>query len=174
MSVASDMNGILVSLYRYKAWANLELHDALEKFNAERHPEEFKAMLHILDHVNVVDRIFLNRLTGTGSNDFKTTNSENMPSLSELREIVCATDNCYLDFVANVSPERLKQRVHFVFTDGNNGAMSGEEMLLHVVTHGGYHRGSVGQILEGLRIDSPPDSLTKFLHRHEPDRRMRI
>ena len=173
MSITSDVNGIFVSLYKYKAWANLELHDALEKFNAERYPDEFKAMLHILDHVNVVDRIFLNHLTGSSSDDFKATNSEKMPSLSELREIVCATDNRYLDFVSNVSTERLKLRVHFVFTDGNNGAMSCEEMLLHVVTHGGYHRGSVGQMLEGLCIDSPPDSLTKFLHRHEPDRRMR-
>jgi uncharacterized damage-inducible protein DinB len=61
--------------------------------------------------------------------------------------------------------------VHFTFTDGDKGTMSCEEMLLHVITHSGYHRGSIGQMLEDLGTDSPPDSLTKFLHRHEPERR---
>jgi uncharacterized damage-inducible protein DinB len=167
-----DMNSILVSLFRYKAWANVEMHDALANFNAEQRHDEFQAMLRILDHVNTVDRIFKDHIIGKREQPFKTTNSEKTPNLSELREIVSATDNWYLEFVSNVSNERLKQRVQFTFTDGGNGAMSCEEMLLHVVTHGGYHRGSVGQMLEVMSIDSPPDSLTKFLHRHEPERRL--
>lgn len=165
------MNGILVSLYEYKTWANTELHAALAKFDAQQHPNEFRAMLHILDHVNVVDRIFQDHLRGTTTPRFKATHSEQTPSLPELSEIVTATDSWYLQFVSGVSAERLKQRVHFTFVDGDRGAMSCEEMLLHVVTHAGYHRGSVGQMLEDMGLDSPPDSLTKFLHRHEPERR---
>jgi uncharacterized damage-inducible protein DinB len=166
------MNSILVSLFKYKAWANRELHAALAKFDAQQHPGEFRAMLHILDHVNVVDRIFQGHLKGTGTSHFKATHSEQMPSLSELGEIVSATDDWYLQFVSSISAERLKHCVRFTFVDGDNGAMSCEEMLLHVITHGGYHRGSVGQILEDMGLDSPPDSLTKFLHRHEPERRV--
>ncbi len=166
------MNNILVSLFEYKAWANTELHAALEKFDAQQHPSEFRAMLHILDHVNVVDRIFQGHLTSGVTSRFKATNSEQTPSLPELREIVRATDNWYLQFVPDISAERLKQRVYFTFVDGDRGAMSCEEMLLHVITHGGYHRGSVGQMLEDKGRESPPDSLTKFLHRHEPERRV--
>jgi uncharacterized damage-inducible protein DinB len=166
------MNSILVSLFEYKTWANEELHAALAKFDAQRHPNEFRAMLHILDHVNVVDRIFQGHLTGTAASHFKATNSEQTPGLPELREIVRATDDWYLRFVSDISAERLKQRVHFTFVDGDKGAMSCEEMLLHVITHGGYHRGSVGQMLEDMGLDSPPDSLTKYLHRHEPERRL--
>jgi uncharacterized damage-inducible protein DinB len=166
------MNSILVSLFKYKAWANTELHVALAKFDAQEHPSEFRAMLHILDHVNVVDRIFQGHLKGADTSHFKATHSEQTPSLSELRDIVSATDDWYLQFVSSISAEHLKQRMHFTFVDGDKGAMSCEEMLLHVITHGGYHRGSVGQMLEDRGFDSPPDSLTKFLHRHEPERRL--
>jgi uncharacterized damage-inducible protein DinB len=166
------MNDILVSLFNYKAWANVELHTALANFNAQQYPDEWQSMLQILDHVNTVDRIFKGHLTGSDEELLLATNSEKTPNLAELKEIVSAADNWYLDFVANVSAERLKKRITFTFTDGDRGAMSCEEMLLHVITHGGYHRGSVGQIMESLCMDSPPDSLTKFLHRHEPERRI--
>lgn len=166
------MTSILVSLFEYKAWANAELHAALAKFDAQLHPSEFRTMLHTLDHANVVDRIFQNHLIGAAMPLFKATHSEHTPSLPELREIVSSTDDWYLQFASGISAERLKHRVHFTFTDGDRGAMSCEEMLLHVITHSGYHRGSVGQMLEDMGTDSPPDSLTKFLHRHEPERRL--
>jgi len=165
------MNDILVSLFKCKAWANAEVHAALEKFDAHRYPEQFQAMLQILDHTNVVDQIFKGHLTGVNEQLFQSTNSEKTPSLYELRAAVSATDNWYIDFVSCISAERLKQRLHFTFTDGDSGTMSCEEMLLHVITHGGYHRGNVGQILEELGLESPPDSFTKYLHRHEPERR---
>lgn len=166
------MNSILVSLFKYKAWANAELHAALEKFDTQQHPNGFRAMLHTLDHANVVDRIFMSHLDGTTAPNLKATHSEPMPSLSELRETVKSTDDWYLQFASNVSAERLKHRVHFTFTDGDNGSMSCEEMLLHVITHSGYHRGSIGQMLEDMGTNSPPDSLTKFLHWQEPERRL--
>jgi len=165
------MNGILVSLFAYKAWANAELHAALARFDAQLHPHKFRGMLQTLDHANVVDRIFQGHLSGTGT-PFKATHSEPTPGLPALRDTVIATDRWYLQYVSNVSSERLNQRVHFTFTDGEPGAMSCQEMLLHVITHAGYHRGSVGQMLEDTGVDSPPDSLTKYLHRHEPERRL--
>nr|WP_316644450.1 DinB family protein [uncultured Roseateles sp.] len=166
------MNSVLVSLFEYKSWANVELFAALDRFDAQQHPEEFRAMLHLLDHVNVVDRIFQGHLMGVTGQRFEATHSEAVPSLQALRDVVTATDGWYVQYASGISAERLKQRLHFSFVDGDGGAMSCEEMLLHVITHGGYHRGSVGQMLEDLGLDSPPDSLTKFLHRHEPERRL--
>jgi uncharacterized damage-inducible protein DinB len=144
----------------------------LERFDAQQHPDKFRAMLHALDHANVVDRIFQAHLSGTTAQPFTATQSEPTPSLSELREVIKATDDWYVRFACGVSAEGLKRPIHFTFTDGNRGTMSCEEMLLHVITHSGYHRGSIGQMLEDMGTDSPPDSLTKFLHRHEPERRL--
>ena len=165
------MNKLLVSLFQHKAWANREVHEALARFDSQNHPREFQAMLNLLDHNNVVDRIFQAHLQGINPVPFSATTSESTPSLTALREIVSATDAWYIQLAASISSERLQQRVPFVFTDGDKGSMSGEEMLLHVITHSSYHRGSVGQMLEDLGLSSPPDSLTKSLHLHEPQRR---
>ncbi|GAB3256895.1 DinB family protein [Chitinimonas naiadis] len=165
------MNSTLVSLFQYKAWANAELHAALSKFDAQRYPREFHGMLQILDHANAVDRIFQAHLSGNTSPALTATQSEPIPGLQLLQEIVSATDGWYLQFATTANAEHLQERLHFTFTDGDKGTMSREEMLLHVITHSGYHRGSVGQMLEDLGLDSPPDSLTKYLHRHEPKRR---
>ena len=51
------------------------------------------------------------------------------------------------------------------------GRMTREEMLLHVITHGAYHRGQVGQILRAAEVLPPRDIFTRFLHATEPDRR---
>ena len=166
------MNTPLGALFRYKAWANQELLAALAAFDAARHPARFQAMLDILGHANLVDRIFRNHLSGTLVETIDSTDPERPPTLPELRAVVEATDAWYVGFVSNVDDLRLRDPVPFMFTDGNKGTMNREEMLLHVATHAGYHRGSIGQILEDLGLDSPPDSLTKFLHRHEPGRRM--
>ncbi|MNE58580.1 DinB family protein [compost metagenome] len=61
--------------------------------------------------------------------------------------------------------------ISFNFVDGDKGQMSREEMLLHLVTHGGYHRGAIGRILVQCGITPPRDTLTAFLHRSEPGRR---
>jgi len=50
--------------------------------------------------------------------------------------------------------------------------MSREEMLLHVATHGVYHRGGVAQTLKSISVTPPDDPYTVFLHQTEPDRRL--
>jgi uncharacterized damage-inducible protein DinB len=165
------MQSLLVSLFKYKAWANTELFAALAGFNAHAQPEGFQAMLHLVAHVNIVDRIFQGHLSGTPP-AFTATEPEGPVDFAVLSRIVHATDAWYVEFVSHADEKRLKQCIEFTFTDGQPGTMSCEEMLLHVATHGGYHRGSVGQLLEDAGAESPPDSLTKYLHRHDPGRRI--
>lgn len=65
----------------------------------------------------------------------------------------------------------LSETIAFTFTDGDAGRMSREEMLLHVITHGGYHLGNVGQVLKSISVAPPRDSYTKYLHLSQPTRR---
>ena len=44
-------------------------------------------------------------------------------------------------------------------------------MLVHVITHGGYHRGNVGQVLKSLSVAPPRDLYTRFLHVNDVARR---
>ena len=76
-----------------------------------------------------------------------------------------------MNYVSALSLSALSQILDFTFTDGDQGHMSREEILFHVVTHGGYHRGNVGQVLKSISVAPPRDLYTKFLHQSEPARR---
>ena len=159
----------LVSLFGQKEWANQELFAALAAL-----PEAQAAALHgclrTLNHIHVVDRIFRAHLSGE-AHPFEATNTPNTPTLAQLRDAVAATDAWYRAHVAGLGREALAEVLDFSFTDGDRGRMSREEILLHVITHGAYHRGNVGQVLKSIAVAPPRDLYTKFLHLSEPARR---
>jgi uncharacterized damage-inducible protein DinB len=159
----------LKSLFGYKSWANAELFSLLATL-PPAHSEQLHTCIRTLNHIYVVDRIFRAHLSGE-PRPFDTTNTKATPLLDQLRTDVEATDAWYGDYVSGLTPAALSEVLDFTFTDGDNGRMSREEMLLHVLTHGGYHRGNVGQVLKSISVAPPRDLYTKFLHQSEPARR---
>lgn len=165
------MSGLLRTLFGYQAWANEELFDKLGELDPERHRAELGKAAKLIDHSHVVARIFMAHLTGA-RHGYTSDASDETPTLRELRTSVATSDRWYIDYVADVSPALLGERRAFVFTDGDKGRMSREEMLGHVILHGGYHRGEVGRILSQLAVTPPWDTLAVHLHRAEPGRRL--
>jgi uncharacterized damage-inducible protein DinB len=159
----------LRSLFTYKAWANTELFAALDKLPAV-HTEQLHICIRTLNHIYVVDRLFRARLAGEPA-PFHATNTKETPALSQLRADVEATDAWYVAYVSGLAESAPSQVLSFTFADGDSGQMSVEEILLHVTTHGAYHRGNVGQVLKSIDIAPPRDLFTKFLHQAEPQRR---
>jgi uncharacterized damage-inducible protein DinB len=159
----------LKSLFGYKSWANAELFDLLGTLQAQ-HPEQLHTCIRTLNHIYVVDRLFRARLSGEAS-PFDSTNTEATPSLTQLRQDVEATDTWYQNYVSSITDKGLSSILEFTFTDGETGRMSKEEILLHVLTHGGYHRGNVGQVLKLISVAPPRDLYTKYLHQSDPSRR---
>lgn len=158
---------MLESLFGQKAWANAELFDVLASVTAEA---ELHTAIRTLNHIYVVDRIFRAHLLGE-PHGYEATNTKATPALAELRAAVAETDAWYRQYVAGLDEAALAGQVRFRFTDGDMGAMSREEILMHVITHGGYHRGNVGQVLKNIGVAPPRDLLTKYLHVTEPQRR---
>lgn len=163
-------NSTLHSLFRYKAWADGELLDALATLDPHIHGEAHHNALRVFNHIHVVDAIFQANLQGM-PHGFSATNTPETPTLAALRSAIGELDAWYLDYVANLSQLDGEAVLAFNFVDGDKGQMSREEMLLHLVTHGGYHRGAIGRILVQCGITPPRDTLTTFLHRSEPERR---
>jgi len=161
---------ILISLFGEKSWANIKLFEVLAKAISEVSSEHQHSIVRTLNHVHVVDRIFRAHLVGE-SHEYTATNTKGTPDLSSLQLAVAATDLWFERYVATVDQSALGEAITFQFTDGDRGLLTREEMLFHVITHGAWHRGEVGQILESNSIPSPPDSLTKFLHATQPSRR---
>lgn len=159
----------LQSLFAYKAWANSELFNLLTTLPPNR-AEQLHSCVRTLNHTYVVDRIFRSHLSGEPCS-FDATNTRDTPLLNQLQEDVNVTDAWYVNYVAELTESALLEALSFTFTDGDAGRMSREEVLLHVITHGVYHRGNVGEILKSISVSPPRDLYSKFLHVSEPTRR---
>ena len=161
---------ILSSLFAQKSWANRELFDAVADVTLAEHDASRQIAIRTLNHIYVVDRIFRAHLLGE-THFYTATNTTETPELDELDFSVAETDLWFEAYVTTISHEALATSLQFQFTDGDSGTMTREEMLFHVLTHGAYHRGNVGQVLKSLSVVPPRDLFTKFLHVHEPSRR---
>ncbi|NMM38628.1 MAG: damage-inducible protein DinB [Glaciimonas sp.] len=168
--IFQDTPSTLRSLFGYKAWANEELFAALALVDAVKHLAEANTAIRILNHVYVVDCIFKAHLAGD-VHDYAATNTKETPALSTLAAAAKEVDAWFVAYVNNLPNSSLQEQIRFVFTDGDAGLMSREEMLLHVVTHGGYHRGAAGQVMRTASVAPPRDLYTRFLHTSEPGRR---
>jgi len=161
---------LLTSLLQYKAWANQELFADLQRLDPLTQQAELHAAIRILNHIHVVERIFVANLQGL-AHDYNATNTPETPTLEALYRAVQETDRWYLDYAEGLNAQQLEERLSFRFVDGDAGCMSRAEMLAHIVTHGGYHRGAVGRIMAQLTLAPPRDIYTRFLHQTEPQRR---
>jgi uncharacterized damage-inducible protein DinB len=162
----------LTSLFRFKSWADAELLDSLGAVDALAHAAPYKMALRTVNHLHVVDQIFRGDLQGV-AHGFEATNTPHTPTLAELRQSMSAVDDWYVRYVDGLGEARLAEEIRFSFTDGDAGCMTRHEILMHVLTHGGYHRGAVGQVLRGVGIAPPRELYTRFLHATEPQRRTR-
>lgn len=165
------MSTMLQSLYEYQAWANVDLFDKLENLDHEDNKSELQSALRLISHNYVVSQIFAGHLQGI-PHGYNSDNLEITPPLPDLRASVTSADQWYLDYLNSVPRAALSEAVAFTFTDGDNGFMTREEMLTHVVLHGGYHRGEVGRILSQLSIAPPWDTFAVYLHHTDSDRRL--
>lgn len=163
-------SSLLLSLYQTKAWANAELYAEMQKLSPATHATERHNATRILNHIYVVDQIFAAHLRGE-PHGYAASNTPETPELADLQRAVAASDQWYIDYVAALAPEQLQQRISFSFTDGDQGQMSREEILAHIITHGAYHRGAVGAIMRLAHVAPPRDLFTRYLHNAQPERR---
>ncbi|MBP0577937.1 DinB family protein [Labrys sp. LIt4] len=161
---------LLTSLYRYKAWADGLLLEAMVDLVQAGPASNFDTALRLLNHAHIVDRIFMAHLQGY-SHAYDDNEPDELPPLTDLSADIRQTDRAYIDYVAGLSADDLQVPIRFRFTDGQPGRMSREEMLAHVITHGGYHRGEIGRLLPEVAPAASVDVFAGYLHRSEPERR---
>jgi len=161
---------MLKTLYAQKTWANAELYDCMATVDPVMHAEPLHTAMRTLNHIYVVDRIFRAHLVGE-AHSYTQSNTVDTPTLAELHFAAAETDLWFESYLAGLDAGALAESLAFRFTDGDAGRMTREEMLFHVLTHGAYHRGNVGQVLKSISMAPPRDLYTKFLHQSEPARR---
>lgn len=162
---------LLKSLLAYQAWASDELVERLAGMDPARDAGQRHAALRLMNHIHVVSRIFAAHLKGV-AHGYVGDNTPDTPQPLELRVALAEVDRWYLDYLETVSEQGLADLVAFTFTDGDKGCMTRQEMLTHVVLHGGYHRGEIGRMLAAVAVSPPWDTYAVHLHRSEPARRL--
>ncbi|OHX11599.1 damage-inducible protein DinB [Chromobacterium sphagni] len=164
---------LLLSLFRYKAWADEGLTAGLTALGERSAHAEFRTAIRILNHAHIVDRIFAANLQLT-PHAYAATDPDEAPKPDSLFKAVKKTDQWYIGYIARLDEAELAAMIEFPFSDGMPGRMSREEMLGHIIAHGGYHRGEIGRIMTQLTRSSPRDTFTGYLHETEPARRERM
>lgn len=153
-------------LVRYKAWANdITFRAVMSLPDGEAEcPRQtrFGNIVHTLNHAYVIDDIFRAHLEGR-SHGYEARNTPHPPPLTALWQSVQAMDRWYVGYAEGLSDDSLRQTVRFEFVGGGRGAMTREAILLHVVNHGTYHRGFVGDMLYQVPAALPANDLPVFL-----------
>lgn len=154
---------------RYKAWANgLTFNAVMQLPDGEAlrpRPTRFGNMVHTLNHVYVIDDIFKHHLLGR-PHGYTSRNTEHTPAVMDLWNAVQDMDRWYIALVDGWRGEDLAKPVHFTFVGGGEGVMTQEEIVLHVVNHGTYHRGFVGDMMYQVPAMPPSNDLPVFIRDH--------
>lgn len=167
------MSPMLTRFFDYQAWANRAFFEALESVPLEgRDAPGFEQALALMNHIHAVADIFAHHLTGR-PHAYRSDVPAPLLPLPELQAACETLDRWYIGYVAEISEAELAVPLAFSFTDGDRGCLSREEMLSHVLLHGGYHRGEIGRLLKPLQPARLPwDTFAVFLHQDEPGRRL--
>ncbi len=145
------MSSIKKSIFEYKAWADKEIFSLLLTIDLSIFPEVVHSAIRVLNHAFVVDEIFRSHLLQY-SNDHKATNTDETPSALSLFEKVKELDAWYISYASSLEDKALSESIEFTFTDGDRGKMTREEIFLHVITHGGYHRVQAWKIIRASNV----------------------
>ena len=159
-------NHHLASLTRYKRWANDLVFSSLSQLSAQDlaapQPIVFGSLIATLHHTLAMDEVWQAHLVGK-SHGYTTRQPPEKIPLDSLREKQAGLDDWYVGYTDNQPPRVLAEVVHFEFIGGGRGTMTREQILLHVVNHGTYHRGNVTAMLYQYGVSPPATDYPVFL-----------
>jgi uncharacterized damage-inducible protein DinB len=146
-------------LARYNRWADGVMFDAvasLPEGEAVRpRTSLFKNMVHTLNHIYVINRIWQAHLEGR-NHSYEARNTDDHPILPALSLLQQEVDAWYIAWADGQTSESLGGAVNYTLIGGNRGEMTRGEILLHVVIHASYHRGYVADMICELPDYRPP------------------
>ena len=150
----------------YMAWA-----DDVMLRNAEQLPDAellaprdalFKSIAGTFDHTLVVGEIFQAHLEGRDHPHHARYRSQALP-FSEIAPRLRNMNDYYVGLARSWTAAELAETITFEFVEGGEGAMTREDILLHLVNHATYHRGFVSTLLFPLKTKGAASDLTVFL-----------
>jgi uncharacterized damage-inducible protein DinB len=153
---------LLLSLMRYKLWADVDLIDTVLAHPALDAAPEGPYFAAIIRHYHTVDCIFRAHLLGI-PHEYTSANPAEPATLTELKPRLRAIDDWYVEYTRELDERALAQPLSVKFTDGQQQVLTRSDILLHVSLHGAGHRGQVSLLLRKCGAEPPPDRFTNYL-----------
>jgi uncharacterized damage-inducible protein DinB len=127
-------------MYQHLDWANRRLIALID-----RDPEHTRPVMHLLWHLAAAERVWLLRLRNENSSAQPV-----WPTLSrdDVGALVVQNRDGYAQFLSTVTDDGLTSDVVYTNQHGRTFRTRSDDILIHVATHGAYHR---GQIAMGVR-----------------------
>lgn len=131
------MKEFFVKWYQYNAWANRQVINCLQ-----RQEVADEKILTIMGHLLAANFIWLNRIQDLSKSEYKLWG---VYSLAELTNMVEEADQLWSSFIQSQSDfNRILKYKNYV---GNYFENNVEQIMIHLVNHGTYHRGQVALLL---------------------------
>jgi uncharacterized damage-inducible protein DinB len=114
----------------------------------------FRSLHGTLNHLLVADRIWMRRLTGTGSHPEKLDAIlfEDLPTLHAAR---VEEDRRIITFVQSLDEPAFEEMWDYRTLNGTPYRQRRREILAHIFNHETHHRGQAHAILTGLGVTEP-------------------
>jgi len=156
----------------YTAWADdVMLKNAAQSTAADLSaPRDtlFKSITGTFDHILVVAEIFRAHLDGQNHPHAARHRRETL-SFAEVAKRLRDMNDHFVQCAQEWSEAELAETIRFEFVGGGAGAMTREDILLHLANHATYHRGFVSTLLFPLKTKGAASDLTVFLRDIWPD-----
>lgn len=156
----------LITLTRYKAWADDRLYESLADVSQEalvaKRKTRLGSIMSTLNHLYAMDLVWRAHLEEK-PHGFTTRRPEVFSEFSKLRSAQKEIDEWYVAYAAKLAPEAMDAVVDFEFIDGGEGAMTRSEIVLHIVNHATYHRGHITDAMLHIPARPPTTDFPVFI-----------
>lgn len=159
------MSGRLPVLARYNAWANHKLYHAVEQLPDEQRRADrgafFRSLHGTLNHLLVVDRLWMARFTGAPVPALKLDSVlyDDFDALSAARG---EEDTRIIAYVDGLDEAKLASSFGYTPSRGGRYVAELAPALDHLFNHQTHHRGQCHAILTGLGTEAPGLDLMGF------------
>jgi uncharacterized damage-inducible protein DinB len=151
----------------FNAWANRRLHAACATLDESRLQADrgayFKSILGTLNHILLVDILYMDRLEGRPSR-FKRLDEAVCVSFAELRPRQDAQDQAFERYVQALTPQALDGVVRFqtLLAQPQIWTVPLRIYLTNLFQHQAHHRGQAHNLLSQEGLDPPPIGFVEY------------
>lgn len=143
----------LLELLDYGNWANEQIFEQIRALPDEeiskKRPSQMTSILNSINHLLIIDKVWLAHMKGEKHSykHLQTILHENIDDFCVDKD---AMNREIRDYVEGLSDEELNEVIEYELIGGNTGSLPRYLIITHLVMHGGFHRGFIGDMFGQL------------------------